>query len=110
MSALKVETDGYDTLAETWYRISEFTATLANSQDRRRDHFGRDRPADYFHQYMQVIAHVIDDHGNDVADYFIEFLNGADLVGQQASEFFHTEVLEIVKQNSMNPSFLPALI
>ena len=105
LSALKVEEDGYDTMARAWYQLSEDTAGLAANEDARQDHFGNDRPADYFHQYMQVVVHAIDDNGNDVADYFIEFSDGSVGDDRQAAEFFHTEVLESVKRNSMNPAY-----
>ena len=105
LSALKVEEDGYDTMARAWYQLSEDTAGLAANEDARQDHFGNDRPADYFHQYMQVVVHAIDDNGNDVADYFIEFSDGSVGDDRQAAEFFHTEVLESVKRNGMNPAY-----
>ena len=105
LSALNIEADGYETLADAWYRLSEDTARLAANEDARQDHFGDDRPADYFHQYMQVVVHAIDDNGNDVADYFIEFTDGSGGEDRQAAEFFHTEVLESVKRNSMNAAY-----
>ena len=92
-------------MARAWYQLSEDTAGLAANEDARQDHFGNDRPADYFHQYMQVVVHAIDDNGNDVADYFIEFSDGSVGDDRQAAEFFHTEVLESVKRNSMNPAY-----
>ena len=31
-----------------------------------------------FHQFMQVIARVVDDYGTDVSDYFLEFFKSKD--------------------------------
>ncbi len=92
-------------MARAWYRLSENTADLAADEDACQDHVGNDHPADCFHQYMQVVVRAIDDNGNDVADYFIEFSDGSGGDDRQAAEFFHTEMLESVKRNSMNPAY-----
>ena len=105
LSALKVDENGYDALAERWYQLSEETARLAANKDARQSYFGHDCPAEYFHQYMQVIVRAIDDSGNDVADYFIEFSDGSGGDDRKAAEFFHTEVLESVKRNSNNAAY-----
>ena len=48
---------------------------------------------------------LVDDHGNDVADYLIEFSDGSGGEDRRAAEFFHTEVLESVRLNSENPAY-----
>lgn len=54
---------------------------------------------------MQVVVHAVDDHGNDIADYFIEFSDGSGGEDRRAAEFFHTEVLESVRLNGENPAY-----
>ena len=105
LSALRADAEDYDALARDWYDLSEDTARLAADGDARLERFGDDRPEDYFHQYMQVVVRVVDDHGNDVADYFIEFSDGSGGEDRRAAEFFHTEVLESVRLNSENPAY-----
>ena len=114
VAALETDAGGYDGLANDWKQRCEETASLAeNDADtvkKRIDWFGDDRPAEYFHQYVQVVMHVIDDHGNEVGDYFVEFSDGSDGEDRESSEFFHTEVLESVKLNSTNRAFRCFLI
>ena len=106
LEALKATAENYDELALGWQDRSEMTAGLSGDAEERQEWFGDVRPAEYFHQYFQVVMHVIDDHGNEVEDYFVEFSNGSgEDDDHEASEFFHTEVLESVKPNSTNAAF-----
>ena len=105
LAALGSTGEDYDRLAEDWGAISEQTAKLADDHEKRQSFFGDDPPSAYFHQYMQVVMRVVDDHGNEVADYFIEFSDGSNQKERDATEFFHTEVLESVKRNSTNAAY-----
>ena len=105
LKSLGTDTEGYEALAEDWFQLSERTAGLANDTTARENYFGDDRSEDYFHQYVQLVMRVTDDHGNEVGDYFVEFSDGAGGEARDAAEAFHTEVLESVKPNSKNPSY-----
>jgi len=104
LKALATEADDYVSLASAWFDLSEQTARLAGDQVAREAYFGGKKSEDYFHQYFQIIMHVVDDHGNEVADYFIEYSDGSEGEERDATEYFHTEVLESVKENSNNKS------
>ncbi|MBI4184673.1 MAG: hypothetical protein HY521_11835 [Proteobacteria bacterium] len=94
----------YRRIGERWSDLSEATAALAADEAARRALFaGREVSEEYFHQYLQVNVHVVDDHGNDVPDFFLEFFSGERRKGrEEAATFFHAEVLEHVHVNSGN--------
>lgn len=96
----------YRQMATDWHAVSEETAALAHDEQRRRDAFSsRSQPeAEFFHQYMQVNVRVVDDHGNDVHDYFLEFSGPDDERGDDSSVYFHREVLEHVHTFGGNAS------
>lgn len=58
--------------------------------------------ADYFHQYMQLNAYVVDNHGKPVEDYFLEFFSNTDKAHEPANVYLHGHVIEDVKINSLN--------
>lgn len=60
--------------------------------------------ADFFHQYLQMNAYVVDDHGKPVEDYFLEFFSNTNKAHEPANVYLHGEVLEDVKKNSRNPA------
>lgn len=56
--------------------------------------------ADYFHQYMQMNAYVVDNHGQPVPDYFLEFFSSTSKRNDEANVYLHGNVIEDVKKNS----------
>jgi len=54
---------------------------------------------------MQVNVRVVDDHGAEVADYFLEFSGPEDERGDDSSVYFHREVLEHVHVNRTNSCY-----
>lgn len=59
--------------------------------------------ADYFHQYFQLNAYVVDNHGKPVGDYFLEFFSDTRKAHEAANVFLHGEVIEDVKKNTRDP-------
>lgn len=55
-----------------------------------------------YHQYMQIVVHVVDDHGADVTDYFLEYPSSDSLEADPAATYFQRNVLEKVSVNSRN--------
>lgn len=107
LRALNCETfAAYQQIAADWRQISEETAALAGSDAALQAMFpdsGKDRA--FFHQYIQVNVHVVDDHGADVLDYVLEF-SGPDWKRNDGpTVYFHREVLEHVHTNSSNAAF-----
>ncbi len=89
----------YRAIADRWAAISEDTADLARDQVKRASVFPASPPEPtLFHQYLQVLVRVEDDHGAEVSDYFLEFFS-PDSPGETDSVFFHREVLEDVHVN-----------
>lgn len=101
LDALACDTPAqYKPILDDWYRLSEQTAKLADDEaERTRVFKGENVSPDYFHQYMQVVVRVVDDHGADVPDFFIEFFGGEEAKESEAV-FFHREILEDVHPNS----------
>jgi hypothetical protein len=81
----------YQAIGKKWEKISEETALL-------------DKPS--FHQFIQVNVHVVDDHGDDVPDFFLEFYGPPNLkTRDKLMAYFHNEVLQHVHVNSQNASY-----
>ena len=57
-----------------------------------------------FHQYIQVNVHIVDDHGTDVDDYFLEYPSTSEGDNGQAATYFQDHVLERVDTNSLTSS------
>jgi len=85
----------YKKIQEEWNDISEATAQRAKADPDSPD-------AGSFHQYMQVNAYVVDDHGKPVPDYFLEFFSNRDREDDPPNVYLHANVLEDVKKNSQN--------
>lgn len=97
--------DDYAALAGDWAAITAETAALASSEAARDALLGQGSDPKWFHQYLQVNVRVIDDHGADVGDYFLEFSGPEDERGDSSSLYFHTEVLEDVHVNQRNSAY-----
>ncbi|HZF14247.1 MAG TPA: alpha/beta fold hydrolase [Thermoanaerobaculia bacterium] len=98
--------DAYRTLASDWEAISDDTAKLANDDALRKSVFVEDGTApELFHRFFQVITHVIDDHGADVLDYFLEFMSPDSDRSTDAAVYFHRQVLVDVHNNGANPAY-----
>lgn len=97
--------DRYRELAQSWSELSEETAALHSDQQTRRRIFGTGADGDWFHQYMQVNVRVVDDHGLDVHDYFLEFSGPEAEKGDDSSVYFHRQVLEGVHPNGLNSAY-----
>ena len=107
LTALNCETfDTYRQMAVEWRQISEETSALAGDESNRSALFlDGDKDPEFFHQYIQINVHVVDDHGADVTDYVIEF-SGPDFKRNDApTVYFHREVLEHVHTNSSNSAY-----
>jgi pimeloyl-ACP methyl ester carboxylesterase len=92
----------YGDVQKAWEAITEETASLALDDAKRKAFFPRrpvldlfkgDEPAAFFNQYMQVVVRVVDDHGVDVQDFFLEFF-GPDSKTDAEAIYFHSKVLE----------------
>lgn len=94
----------YAALGREWQEISERTAGLVD-EDRRRAVFAGSEPAEYFHQYLQIDVRVVDDHGGEVGDYFLEFSGPEDERGSNSTRYFHEQVLEDVHTNRRDPAY-----
>ncbi|HWT30629.1 MAG TPA: hypothetical protein VN240_06330, partial [Propylenella sp.] len=96
--------DDYGRIAEEWSVITEGTAELAKPAAKLDQVFTVAPPKhSAFHQYLQVIVKVRDDHGQPVNDYFLEFFAPTDTEDDEAV-YFQREVLEHVHVNSVVPS------
>lgn len=82
----------YQSLATSWAALTDQTATR------------NDPDPEYFHQYFQVIVRVVDDHGNDVTDYFVEFFDRT-INGEDETVLLHRKVIEDVHTNKISPSY-----
>jgi len=81
---------GYAEIQKAWHLVSQDTAARPTKPEE----------SSYFHQYLQVNAYVIDDHGKPVTDYVLEF--SSDKKSEDANVYFLTKVLKDVKKNSLN--------
>jgi hypothetical protein len=75
-------------LQQKWFRISEDTASA-----------GKD---DIHHQYCQMNVFVVDDHGEPVKDYFLEFIAPDYETSDTATVYFNRNVIEDVHTNAIN--------
>jgi len=87
--------NAYQAILAAWEQISEATAE-------RRKAPPAGSKAEYFHQYMQMNAQVVDDYRRPVTDYFLEFFSGTTKAYDEANVYLHREVIEDVKVNSVN--------
>lgn len=100
LSALRCKSKvQYNELSMEWDQISEETAALATDQKKLSDVFLGQLPApEFFHQYMQIVVRVEDDHGEEVRDFFLEFFSPK-AKGDREAIYFHHDVLEDVHVN-----------
>lgn len=84
--------NGYRDIRSKWDQLTEQTA-------QRRDSPGADAEA-LFHQYMQANFYVVDDHGQPVNDYFLEFLSDTAESYTEANVYLHAQVIKDVSVNS----------
>ncbi len=103
LEALRCEDRGaYEDIRKMWFDVSEDTARLgsADNAGELRARFPRRQPdPEFFHQYVQVVVRVVDDHGTPVDDYFIEFFGRRERRSDEAL-YFHSQVLENVHPKS----------
>jgi hypothetical protein len=96
LEALACESfEDYRKLQGRWRDLSERTAA-------RRADPPQGSSREFFHQYMQVNTYVIDDHGEPVPDYFLEFFSNTTKAHDDANVYLHRNVIEDVKKNSVN--------
>ena len=95
----------YQAIAGEWSAITEATSALSSDESQREEVLDKDSDPKWFHQYMQVNVRVMDDHGADVGDYFLEFSGPEEERGDHSSLYFHTEVLEHVHVNQLNSAY-----
>lgn len=107
LRALNCETfAAYQQIAGEWHRLSEGTAALARDTMAMTSTFrGETKAAGFFHQYMQINVHVVDDHGADVLDYVLEFSGPDWKRNDSPTVYFHREVLEHVHANASNSAY-----
>ncbi|GFK94510.1 hypothetical protein NNJEOMEG_02356 [Fundidesulfovibrio magnetotacticus] len=86
----------YSAIGQQWDAITEGTGRLAGDKNSNKDSRA------FYHQYFQVVVRAVDDQGNDIEDFFLEF-GGADK-NDRLTGIFHTEVLEKVSPNQTNPA------
>lgn len=105
LTALNCESYGdYQALVQTWRDLNQDTASLTGDDGARRNRFkGNDDP-EHFHQYYQIVVDVIDDSGEPVNDYFLEFFASDDDEDVSDAVYFHSEVLEHVHVNARMPA------
>ncbi len=96
----------YGEIAGTWWARTEALKDLAlEENDAQREALlpAHTPPREAFHQYMQVIVAVVDDQGQPVDDYFMEFF--PDDKEGDAAVYFQREVLENIHVNSVEQHF-----
>jgi pimeloyl-ACP methyl ester carboxylesterase len=105
LQALRCDSpQAYAALYEAWDRISEATARLGQDSAALVSSFTDDAPKpEALHQYFHIITRVVDDHGQPVDDYFLEFFP-PHARSDQPAIYFHSEVLEHVHVNGIRPN------
>jgi pimeloyl-ACP methyl ester carboxylesterase len=76
----------YETIANSWVQIAEQAVSATDSR---------------FHQFEQLNVYVIDDEGNPVEDYFLEFAGPSTDARDDATVYFQRSVLEDVHTNTL---------
>ncbi|MGH6923057.1 MAG: esterase/lipase family protein, partial [Propylenella sp.] len=108
LEALSCDSSGrYGEIAAAWAEQTESVAALglAENDSEREAMFTEDvPPREAFHQYFQVIVAAVDDQGQPVDDYFMEFYSPEDKNDDEAV-YFQRSVLEHVHVNTIDPHF-----
>jgi hypothetical protein len=103
IQALGCDGAGYAALCAAWDEQSAATAALDSPQAIQAAVW-KDPPApEDLHQYLQIVTRVVDDQGQPVDDYFLEFFSPQD-AGEADSVDFHRCVLKDVHPNSEDAS------
>lgn len=98
LSSLRVKEDAYQKHVA---RCADITReTFLEGRNRRLKETQK-----RFHEYMHVVFHVVDQYGNGLEDYFIEFYQEEGDDGETVMEKVHADILEKVKINSLDPSY-----
>lgn len=102
LQALDCTDAGYAAVAASWKSVSDATGALGAG--------GAvpafpDVEAEYFHQHMQFITRAIDNAGDPVRDYFVEFFSSAPN-SIKDTVAFQGKVLRDCAKNSIDESFL----
>jgi len=108
LQALNCESWGhYQDISQKWDgEINKRTANLASDEQARKQLFkGDTQKEELFHQYIQVNVRVIDDHGADVTDYFLEFMGPEEDKTDELTSYFHREVMKQVHTNGSNAAY-----
>lgn len=79
---------------------AEWTTGITEATAARSTHPPKGSKSDYFHQYFQMNAYVVDDHGQPVPDYMLEFFSSTAKRSEEANAYLLASVLEDVKKNS----------
>jgi len=93
----------YRSLQSQWAAVSDGTANIRN-QSMQDGVLKNGAKPDEYHQYVQVNVQVVDDHGDGVGDYMIEFSSNPAMSLDDATAYFQQEVLKRVDVNSVNPA------
>ncbi len=112
LEALRATAASYDRISARWREISMATRTLVGDESRRQALFGNRTAGDCYHEHFQVVVRAEDEFGEPIPDYFVRFvkkprrrlfrpLSAMD----QASVFFHDEVLEKVHTHRGCPEY-----
>ena len=106
LEALDCKTvDQYRAIARSWREATEKVSDYARDDVRARA-FPKNAPkAEAFHQFMQIVVRVRDDHNQPVNDYFVEFFSpGGGKDSDDAEVFFQRQILGDVHVNQQMPS------
>jgi pimeloyl-ACP methyl ester carboxylesterase len=91
LQALNCQTpQEYQSIGDAWGQISEQAVQVADTR---------------FHQFLQLNVFVMDDEGNPVNDYFLEFSGPNDDESDESTVYFHTSVLRDVHTNSVSGAY-----
>ena len=88
----------YQAIGTAWDTLTEATAARSKAAPGKESGFN----PDFYHQYMQGNFYVIDDIGQPVPDYFLEFYSNTAKRDDAANIYLHSHVIEDVKVNSLN--------
>ena len=87
----------YQSIQKTWDDVTEAAAA-------RHLNPPAGERADFFHQYMQVNACVLDDYSIPVNDYFLEFFADTTKKNDNANAYFHGKVIQDVRRTASSPT------
>ena len=98
--------NSYQAICASWEQLSEQTALQGLQNPLDPNSLPGEGAKAFLHQFMQVNVHVVDDHGEDVPDFFLEFFGPSNLATTNESmAYFHNKVLQHVHVNGQNSSY-----